>query len=231
MINKILSDKNLAVLFEKYSDFYSQKDFLNQIRTAPYAASSLVEEIGSYLKNKLKDDPADLDLLVTLALVYLLTPMEDFETSAQYCRKGLEIETGEIRSILILAYTYDLHMGEITDDILEMLLSIDSSDNKLMSAKYLFVSRYYFNKDDSIKYQENLNKALGYFNGNLAAIRCLYDHKRDQYDVNNIEVAQKIKFYSTRYREEYQKANATDIIEFNFFLCNSIFLLTEDSIL
>lgn len=217
MINKILSDKTLIALYKKYSD--------------SYAAAFLVEEIGSYLTDQLKNEPAHVDLLVTLALTYLLTPVDDFETSEQYCRKALEIEAVEIRSKLILAYIYDHHLGELPDDILEMILPVDSSDNKLMSAKYLFVARYYFNKDDTLKYRENLNKALGYFDGNQAARRCLYNYTKSQYDENNIKIVQEVKFYSTEYWKEREMAYPTGIIDFDFFLCDKVFLLTEDFVL
>lgn len=209
----------LSNLCLRYQHSYPTSKFYNEA----YRPAPLIEKIEEQLKNSYRKS-GDLELLVMLAAAELLTPMEDFDGSAAFCKQLLEIQPDDLRARLMLAYIEDYRFDAINDQTLSELLTIESSDQKIMSARSYFVAKYY-TESDMQKHEDYLQKAIKLFPGNLLATSYLlsFSHQTDRSE----RIAKRALEYAAEYQSN-EKREPLDLLSFETFLHERIFGVLED---
>lgn len=119
-------DSALITVCQQYLDYQTSNDLADRIRANPFEFSRLVENVEKFLKRRLEGDPTNTDLFLKLAMCQLLTPLEDYESSAGSCRRILQLDSGNIKGKLLLAFIEDRHLGHISEGAVSELLSIET---------------------------------------------------------------------------------------------------------
>lgn len=204
----------LAALYTAYDNFSRE----TQGSDSPYGRGRLAEDIASYLK-ELYSRLHDRELLIKLAIVNLLTPLEDPDGSDRFCKEMLALEPANHEAILILAYNDDYHRGSITDETFSKLSMIESSDKRIISAKLYFQAVYY-QESDQQKLKMYLKRSVAAFDGNLRATSRLLDVSPD------IEEPEEVAGKALRIAQAYNETEDRQplyMLSFESFLHNKIF--------
>lgn len=119
-------------------------------------------EIEHLLKGLLVQDPKNIDLWMSLAVLYSESPWADCDLSYQCLEKVYEVEPENPRALLFYVYSYDIDYGMLPDDALERLSRVNSTPEINSMARYMMIWSEAA-KEDEILWEKILLESIGMY--------------------------------------------------------------------
>lgn len=116
------------------------------------------------IRNKLIQDPLNIDLLLRLSIIEIMKFSSDYEERIISLEKILALDPDNIYALLILAYVMYYRKKSVEESLFQKLIAIKTSDPELNSLLLYAASWFYEGKDDK-KQEELLRESIAAFGG------------------------------------------------------------------
>lgn len=106
-----------------------------------------VPEVEKILKEKLKKEPRNIDLLLKLCLTELELPSEDYEKALEYIQEIYKINPMHLFAIIVEGGVRFYSFGSINEELFQKLQLVKGSQEEMAIIEYI-KSWYYYAKED-----------------------------------------------------------------------------------
>jgi hypothetical protein len=172
---KYTNDAILMELCLDYLGIFDSKDYLSRIKQDPFFALKEAEKIETHLKENY-----DLDLFpevnITLALVNLLPPIDDYLSAVKYCKNALSRDTLTDQATIIFAFVQSYCDGEIESENYKRLVQLKTDSYDIASAKFFFLAEYNHERNFDLCIKQ-LEQSLKYCSTNISSLKFVEIHE------------------------------------------------------